>query len=240
MTLILLSISEANAGSALQDKFKTRVETAMRETDMTKKQTAVTALFYREGLDETTSGFTDRAIAMLVKTHRHNVNFVSLPDNKSFLHVLDGYEYRPNLKPLGYVVLTSPDDEPGNETKLPYGLNPDTKNYAFPSTIRKLVNANAQPDKQLQMMAIGIAHPPLTFKGWCDIALSNGTTKRITLDDQGIGNQTRIMRGQKINSCKLTSTSNNGALVLKLMEDDAEIFDTRIEPPETTITYDSP
>lgn len=220
-----------------KDAFKKRIESALREKNEQKKQDALVALFFREGLDKKTSGFADRAIKMLANTSRRKVTFAPLPHDAQFLHVLDGYEYRPNLEPIGYVVLTSPKDKPGNNTKIPYGLHPKSGRYAFPSTIRKLVNASAQPDKQLQMIAIGIAHPPLTFQGWCDIALSNGTTKRIELDDQGRGNQTRVMRGQKIEGCELTNITRKGSLSLKLVEDNDTIFDQRIEPPDLTITY---
>jgi hypothetical protein len=68
--------------------------------------------------------------------------------------------------------------------------------------------------------------------------LSNGTTKRIALEDQGVGNQTRILRGQKIVACEVTNTSDRGRLSLILMEDETTIFEGAVEFPETMISYD--
>lgn len=238
-TLVLVTafahVTEAD--DHLHDEFKTRIESALRESDEQRKRQAIRALFYRQGLDEKTTGIMDRVVQRLAKTHRRHVAFAPLPDDATFVHILDGYEYRPNLEPVGYVVLTSPEDPPGNDTKIPYGRHPESGRYAFPSTIRTLVNPDAEPDKQLQIIAVGIAHPPMEFEGWCDIALSNGTTRRITLEDQGVGNQTRILRGQEIEACELTNRSNEGSLSLKLIQDGDTIFDRRIQPPETTITY---
>ena len=49
--------------------------------------------------------------------------------------------------------------EQGSETKIAYGEK-DGK-YYFPGVIKILVNADAKPDKTLQIIVIGIAHPPL-------------------------------------------------------------------------------
>ena len=101
------------------------------------------------------------------------------------------------------------------------------------------MNPDALPDKQLQMIAIGLTFPASTFDGWCDIALSNNTIKRVKIDDQKVGNQTMIMRGQSIEACEITNTSS-GTLRLRLYEDDREIFIQQIETPQTTITYRNP
>jgi hypothetical protein len=175
----------------------------------------------------------------LAKLHGRNVSFTPLPRPPTTepLHVADGYEYRPNLKPVGHAVFTDPAAAPGNNTKILYGLHPMERRYYFPLVVRRLVNADAPPDKQLQMLTIGAAHPPVTFAGWCDIALSNNTTKRVILDDQKIGNQTLIMRGQSIEACEVKNTSGRGSLSLRLFEDDRTLFERHIESPQTTITY---
>ena len=236
---ILYSVSftaSAKAADSLED-FTLRLAEAFAEGDKSARTQRIQTLFYPAGLDEETAKLMERSSRYLANIERPEVAFEAVPDDAEFLNVLDGYEYTPNLVPEGYVVLTKPGAEPGNHTRIPYGRRPEDGLYLFPAMTRKLVNPDAEPDKQLQMLAMGIGHPALTFEGWCDLALSNGTTKRITLEDQGIGNQTRIYRGQKILACDITNTSGRDRLSLILMEDETTIFEGAVEFPETKITY---
>jgi len=43
-----------------------------------------------------------------------------------------------------------------------------------------LVAADAKPDVTLQIITIGMANPPLTFSGWCDVELSDGSIQVTT------------------------------------------------------------
>jgi hypothetical protein len=106
--------------------------------------------------------------------------------------------------------------------------------------VRKLVSADAPEDKQLQMIAVGAGSPPAPFSGWCDVALSDGTSRRVTLDDNGVGNNTRVVRGQKIKQCELKRESGHGDLSLRLLEDGREIFAKRIEAAAEVIRYPAP
>ena len=240
--LLAFVLVAALSGPALADEarraaFKTRLEAAFAETDESARRAAFNALIFKSGLDAETTRLHQRSLDRFVSTDRNEVAFAALPADADFEHIVDGYAYRPNLDPVGYVVLTSPDDLPGNSTRIPYGVHPDTGAYAFPSTVRTLVNPNAAPDKQIQMIAIGMAHPPLEFEGWCDILLSDDTTRRVILDDQGVGNQTRILRGQAIQGCELTNMSASGTLGLKLIINGETIFDARAESPQSTLSF---
>jgi hypothetical protein len=233
---LALPAGEARA-DGLQDDFKQRIEVALNETDSEKKLAAVEALFYTDGLDQEMIRLTGRAAKRLAKTRRRTITFEPLPADTDLVHVVDGYEYRPNLAPLGYAVFSDPAEAPGNATRALYGPHPENGRYYISATVRRLVNPDAAPDKQLQMIAIGVGHPAVTFEGWCDVALSNQTVKRITLEDQGVGNQTRILRGQAIRACELTNTAGRGTLSLRLLENDDLIFERRVEAPANTIIY---
>lgn len=224
----------------LSDDFRRRIEAALAIDDEAGRSDAVAELFYSDALDEFSQGLANRVIGIVAKLQGRDVSFAPLPPDTELVNILDGYEYRPNIEPLGHVVFTDPAAEPGNETKALYGRHPTEPRYMFPLTSRRLVNPDAPPDRQLQILTIGMDHPPITFAGWCDIALSNNTVKRISLDDQKLGNQTRIMRGQSIEACEVTNTSGRGALSLRLYVDDDEIFMQHIETPETTISYRKP
>ena len=226
---------------ALQDELKARIEAALAHEDAAARFSAVHALFHSDGADDDfTLGLLSRVAGIVVELRGHAITFEALPAGVELLHVVDGYEYRPNVAPLGRVVFTDPAAAPGNDTKVLYGRHPDEARLVFPLTMRTLVNPDAPPDKQLQMLAVGQAHPPATFAGWCDIALSNNTTKRVAIDDQDVGNQTLIMRGQSIEACEITNTGGRGTLSLRLYEDDREIFVQQIELPATPITYRKP
>jgi hypothetical protein len=227
----------AAQADALSEDFKARIDAALAAGNTDQMSAAVGRLFYRESLDKWAENLAGRTADRLVKMQGRDISFGPLPADKKFLHVVNGYEYRPNLQPLGYVIFTDPAAVAGNNTKVPYGLHPRERRYYFPLTVRRLVNPAAPADKQLQMLIIGIANPPATFEGWCDIALSNNTIKRVTLGDQNVGNQTLVMRGQSIERCHVTNTSGRGALTLRLYEDGKPIFERRIASPKRTITY---
>jgi hypothetical protein len=230
----------AARADALTDEFKARIEAALAFDDEGQRYAAVSALFHQDDIDEWSQGLIERITPRVVELRGHDISFVALSPDTETLHVVDGYEYRPNIEPLGQVVFTDPAADPGNDTKVLYGRHPTEAILFFPLTVRELVNPDAPPDKQLQILTIGAAHPPATYSGWCDIALSNNTVKRVTIEDQDVGNQTLIMRGQSIEACEVTNTTDHGSLSLRLYEDDREIFIRRVELPETTITYSKP
>ncbi|NKB49748.1 MAG: hypothetical protein GKS02_10365 [Alphaproteobacteria bacterium] len=244
LIVLIAAISTAFAPSAradaATDAFKARIEAALAIGDEAGRSAAVGALFNQVAVDDWSKSLVDRVIAIVAKKRGHDISFIPLSPDTELLHVVDGYEYRPNLEPLGQVVFTDPAADPGNDTKVLYGSRAGDGQLFFPLTVRVLVNQDAPPDKQLQILTIGSAHPPATFEGWCDIALSNNTVTRITLDDQDVGNQTRIMRGQSIEACEVTNTGGRGGLSLRLYEDDREIFLEQIEVPDAVINYRKP
>ena len=239
MFIVLIVVVGAPAAHAdpILKKFKAQISAALAIGNAEKRTAAVRSLFYRGDLDEWSEKLAERTAARLAKLQGRDVSFAPLEATSETLHVINGYEYRPNLEPIGYVVFTDPAAAPGNNTKVFYGRPNKDRGYYLPLTVRRLVNPDAPPDKQLQMIAIGLAHPPLTFEGWCDIALSNNTVKRLPLDDQNIGNQTRIIRGQSIERCEVENTAGRGSLSLRLYEGDQLIFQRQVDSPEATIRY---
>lgn len=227
---VLMWISLVSHAESM-DTFKSRIEAAFADEDTT---AAVTRLFYRENLDQEMSAMLDRTVQRLISLEQVDVQFLPVPEDAQLIGVVDGYEYRPNLEVLGYVSLGK--NRMGGTTKAPYGQAPDGR-YFLTATTKTLVNPDASPDKQLHMIVVGIGHPAVTFKGWCDVLLSDKSTTRRPLTDSGNGNHTLIMRGQAIQECQVTNTSSRGILSLKLMEDQELIFEERIESPDNTIIF---
>lgn len=226
----LLVISFSCSAESLEE-FKSRIESAYQQNARTE---AVKSLFYQQDLNDEMAAMLEQTVQRISEQDKVNVSFLPLPDDKKLVAVVDGYEYRPNLEVIGYVDIG--ENSMGGTTRAPYGKAPDGK-YYFTATTKKLVNAGAEPDKQIQMIAIGMGNPQITFEGWCDILLSNNETSRRKLHDQGVGNQTLVMYGQKIQKCQLTNTSERGSLSLRLLSDKDLVFEKRIQAPDNMIIY---
>lgn len=245
MRLLLLLTVAVNLGfapvaaraDALADAFKARIEAALAPADEAARLARIEKLFYRGGADDWAKKLGARTAKSLVTLHGQRISFVPLSRKSETMYVIDGYEYRPNLEPLGWVVFTDPAAAPGNNTKILYGRPPGKQDYFLPLTLRRLVNANAPPDRQLQILTVGNAYPASTFTGWCEIALSNNTVKRVTLADRKVGNQSLFLTGQSIRRCEVRNTTGRGSLSLRLYEDGRKLFERRVEFPKTVITY---
>lgn len=235
--LLSTGCAEAQEADDSLEDFAGRLEVAFEGGDDTERAKRIRALYHRDGVDEVTGDLLEQASRMLARVTDPGIEFEPVDAEAKFLNVLNGYEYTPNLAPAGYVVLTRPGAEPGNETRIPYARREADGFHVLPAVIRRLVNPDAEPDKQLQMIVMGLAAPASTFEGWCDLALSNGSIQRVTLADQGAGNQTLIQRGQRIVACDVVNTSGRGSLLLRLIEDETTLFEQRVEPPVLRISY---
>jgi hypothetical protein len=236
LTLLIGATTAAHAAEPL-GAFKQRIEAALAKADESGRRAAVSDLFHRGELDEWSASMAATTTAAIAALRGRSITFESLSADHKDRHVVDGYEYRPNVEPIGYAVFTDPAAAPGNNTRVLYGRTPDSDRLVFPLVVRTVVNADAAPDKALQMIAIGMAAEPVTFDGWCDIALSDGTTERVTLSDSGAGNQTQVVRGQSIEACEIVNTAGRGSLTLRLMEDQATVFTAAVEAPETRLAF---
>lgn len=237
LTLIFAPVAILADEASLRADLKHRLQAAFEKPGEAARKSALKAIFYQEGVEETTLALLDRTVQRLLDGNRRNVDFAPLPQDLQLVNVRNGYEYRPNLKPAGYIVLTSPDDPPGNDTRIFYGKPPGEDRYYIPAVVRKLANPDRPVDKQLQIIVVGIGHPSVKFRGWCDVELSNGSTRRVSLQDNDAGNQTRVLLGQKIIACELSRISDHGTLSLRLLEDRKELFRKRIATDADTLHY---
>lgn len=209
------------------DEFANRIGAAYRAAD---KDAALKALFYLDGVDpDTMKMYEQRTIKrMLGRYDSPAITFEPVPAGNDFTYVAQGYEYRPNLKIVGYAVLNG-------KTKAPYGIRGDR--HYFIGVLRTKIEPPPPPDTLLQMMVIGMGSPPVTFTGYCNVLQGNGKLRRMELEDSGRGNTTSAIMAQSIEQCELTNTSGRGALSLRLSEGETEIFKQRVEAPDATITY---
>jgi len=100
-----------------------------------------------------------------------------------------------------------------------------------------LVAADAKPDVTLQIITIGMANPPLTFSGWCDVELSDGSIQRRKISDNGVGNNTLAFHAQSFKACEVINTAERGSLSVRLLAGPDTIFEQRVTYPENTIRY---
>lgn len=225
--VLLSPFLAVHAHADTPEQFVERVKAAFQHTD---KSAALKRLFYLDDVDpETLKMYESRIIGrMLAKYDRPSVALEPLPTDFDPVQVIDGYEYRPNVEVVGYLVLEG-------KTRVPYGRR-EGRHYITAMT-RRAVNPGGPPDKMLQMMVIGLANPPVRFEGHCDVMQSNGQSRRMKLEDNGHGNRTVIVMAQRIEGCTVVNVSGRGTLSLTLTEGDAEIFKERIEAPETEILF---
>jgi len=134
------------------EAFKIRIESAFLAPE---KPVAVQRLFYQQDLTQEMQVMLTRMVGHIIRRQQATVNFVPIPKEAQLVAVVDGYEYRPNLEVVGYADIGK--NDMGGTTQVPYGLSPDGR-YYFTATTKTLVNPHAKPDKQLQMVAIGMGH----------------------------------------------------------------------------------
>lgn len=224
---LLIACTGSSVHAESPDAFVDRVETAYRAPD---KLAALKRLFYLVKFDaETLRTYEARIIGrMLGKYVDPKVALEPLPGDFDPLQVIGAYEYRPNVKPLGYLVLDG-------RTKVPCGDHDGR--YFLTAVTRTKITPTPPPDRMLQMMVIGVGHPPVRYAGHCDIMLGNGHTRRMTLEDNGHGGNTAIITAQYIIGCHLINKSGHGALSLRLQEGDEAVFERRVVAPDSAITY---
>lgn len=228
----LLGASMAGAPAFAADRvegretFARRIADAYRAAD---REAAISKLFFLDGVDAESLKTYGGIFARLArKKGVPTVAFEPLPTGFDPVYVRDGYEYRPNLTALGYVVL-------GGNTRLLYGVH--QRRHYFPGAVRKAVNPGGPPDRPVQMMVVGIASPPVRFEGFCDVMQRNGKAKRMTLRDEGRGNITSALMARHIVRCEISNTGRRGAPWVQLTEGGKVVFDKRIEPPDPTLSY---
>lgn len=226
-SILLVPLAGSPARAETLAEFAARITAAFAASD---KTGALAKLFYLDGVDPGSRAIYEKRIIgrMLARKTAPSVTFEALPLDFDPVYVSNGYEYRPNLEPLGFAVLNK-------MTRIVFGVR-GGRHY-FTGVTRVAVNPGGPPDKMVQMTVIGMGQPPVRFEGHCDVMLSNGRLKRMTLQDNGNGNTTAIIMAQHIAACDLTNLTGRGSLSLRLQEGDAEIFNSRITVPEAKITY---
>lgn len=226
----LLFLSDQPVRAEQPGDFLTRIARAYASGDRNK---ALFDLFFVDGMDEETLAMYETRIVgrMLGEHDAPTLALEPLPDGFDPVQVGNGYEYRPNLTLLGYVVIDG-------KTRAPYGHRGDR--YYLAGMTRTLITDPAGPEQMLQMIVIGMDHPPIRFDGHCRVLLANGDRKRIALEDEGLTNKTMLVAGVRIEACELRNLSGRGAMMLRLLEGDDQIFDRRIEAPEDSISFVRP
>lgn len=209
------------------DDFLARVAKAYASPD---KRAALRDLFFMDGMDaETVEIYDSRIIGrMLGKHDSPSLAVEPLPADFDPIQVGGGYEYRPNLMPLGYLVVDG-------KTRAPYGLHGDS--FYIVGMARTAIENPAGPEQMLQMIVMGLGNPQIRFDGYCDLLLANRSVKRVGLHDEGLTSKTMMVTGVRIESCELRNLSGQGTVMLRLLEGDDQIFDHQVEFPEKTISF---
>lgn len=211
-----LTLLAATASSETLDDFADRIKKALVAHD---KHAAVKSLINLEGMDDQLIALYDkRTIPMLARRPAKTVTFEDLPTDFHLEYVQQGHEYRPNLKPLGLVVLDG-------KTRVPYGKI--DQQYFITGMSRKLVNADPPAEITVRVNVFGLATPPVRYSGSCEILQSNGKTVTMPIEDTGVGNNTMAMNAVRIETCRVTKLSGDGPLTMRVLEADVVLFEQK-------------
>jgi len=213
----LLAMLTSTSQAETLDDFANRVRSAFAASN---QHQAVRSLFSLQGMDEEVIALYDkRTIPLLLRRPAEMVTFEELPADFRGEYVQQGYEYRPNLKPLGYLVLNG-------KTRVPYGKVDER--YYITGMSRKQVNANPPAEITVQVNVFGFSTPPVRYSGSCEILQSNGKTVTMAIEDTGIGNNTMAMNAVRIESCQATKQSGDGPLTMRVLEADVVLFEQQV------------
>lgn len=209
------------------DGFLNRIADAYAAAD---KYAALRDLFYLDGMDADTLELYDSRIIgrMLGKHDAPSLAVEPLPADFDSVQVGGGYVYRPNLEPLGYVAVDG-------KTRAVYGRHGDR--YYLVGTVRTAIENPVGPERMLQMMVLGFGQPQVRFDGHCQVLLANGDRKQVALEDEGLASKTMMVTGVRIETCELNNLSDQGSVMLRLLEGDDQIFDRQVDFPENTISF---
>ena len=89
----------------------------------------------------------------------------------------------------------------------------------------------------LQVITIGMAHPALTFTGWSDVELSDGSIQRGAISENVVGNNTLVLHAQAFKACEVSNTGGRGTLSLRLLADGDTVYEHSVAYPAVTIHY---
>lgn len=226
MAVAILAMSASTGQAETLDDFANRVKSAFAAQD---PHNAVKSLFRLQGMDDEVIALYDkRTIPMLLRRPAETVAFEDLPADFRSEYVQQGYEYRPNLTPLGYLVLNG-------KTRVPYGKIDER--FYITGMSRKQVNANPPAEITVQVNVFGFSTPPVRYSGSCDILQSNGKTITMAIEDTGIGNNTMAMNAVRIESCRVTKQSGDGPLTMRVLEADAVLFEQQVSDIGASLVF---
>jgi len=198
----------------------------VRSTLNQKDPKAFAQLFNWDGVNEKSRAILNKHLfSTLFDEELESVRFKPLPEGFRSEYVLNGIRTYTNVKVLGFVEIQYKRGKTGqSKTSIPYGKKGGR--YYFAGSIQEKIRENASKSKQIQVIIVGMGHPPVTFEGYM-LYLQNEQPIKDQLKDMGGGNLTRIVRGEDITFLKVRRTSPKGTLRVKIIIDDQTIFETQ-------------
>jgi len=193
-------------------------------------------LFNWDGVNEKSRAILNKHLfSTLFDEELESVRFKPLPEGFRSEYVLDGIRTYTNVKVLGFVEIQYKRGKTGrSKTSIPYGKKKGR--YYFAGSIQEKIRENAPKSKQIQVIIVGMGHPPVTFEGYM-LYLQNERPIKDPLKDMGGGNLTRMVRGDDITYLKVQRTSKKGTLRVTIIVDGKTIFKTQPQDTDQPIIF---
>ncbi|MCH8933795.1 MAG: hypothetical protein IH923_12100 [Nitrospinae bacterium] len=193
-------------------------------------------LFNWDGVNEKSRAILNKHLfSTLFDEELESVRFKPLPEGFRSEYVLNGIRTYTNVKVLGFVEIQYKRGKTGqSKTSIPYGKKGGR--YYFAGSIQEKIRENAPKSKQIQVIIVGMGHPPVTFEGYM-LYLQNERPIKDQLKDMGGGNLTRMVRGDDITYLKVQRTTKKGTLRVTIIVDGKTIFETQPQDTDQPIIF---
>lgn len=215
-----------------KERFLKDIRTSLAQKNLP----AFIQLFNWDGVNEKSRAILNKHLfSTLFDEELESVRFKPLPEGFRSEYVLSGIRTYTNIKVLGFVEIQYKRGKTGqSKTSIPYGKKEGR--YYFAGSIQEKIRENAPKSKQIQVIIVGMGHPPVTFEGYM-LYLQNERPIKDQLKDMGGGNLTRMVRGDDITYLKVQRTSKKGTLRVTIIVDGKTIFETQPQDTDQPIIF---
>lgn len=149
--------------------------------------------------------------------------------------VIDGVRYRPNLTPVGAIIVTYVENDVTERVELPYGRS--GAHFLLCGVVEeRIAPAKARP-RRFGLSVGGTAAPqPAEFTGFYVIVKDGQTVRK---EFQGAVGLTRQVLADELRYCEIRKTTPHGAIYLLITADGQTLFESPMTEQNSPIIYGS-
>lgn len=149
--------------------------------------------------------------------------------------IIDGVRFRPNLSPVGALIVTYLENDVTERVELPYGRR--GQHFLLCGVVEERLGAPKARPRRFGISVGGTAAPqPAEFTGFY-VIVRNGQVER--KEFQGAVGLTRQVLADELRYCEIRKTTAHGAIYVLITVDGETLFESAVTNQNTPITYGS-